>query len=76
MQKNYLLKIAKSSINPSTTGAGKNRKNTLTTCLFVLFAFFGVFNVFGQIAQRGVATTATGNNVSTLTIKKPFVDFV
>lgn len=75
MQKNYLTKMVKSMINPFTS-TSKNWKKSTTTWLVALFMLCGVSDTFGQIAQRGVATTATGNNVSTLTIKKPFVDFV
>lgn len=56
--------------------AKKSWQHTATTWLLLLFTVFGFTDAFGQIAQRGVATTATGNNVSTLTINKPFVDFV
>lgn len=76
MKKNYLSKTAMSANPLAMTVAKKSWKNTATTWLLLLFTVFGFTDAFGQIAQRGVATTATGNNVSTLTINKPFVDFV
>ena len=75
MKQNYNLLTRSTALTLAwNTFVQKSTKNT--SLLVLLFTLLGFSNAFAQIAQRGVATTATGNNVSTLTIKKPFVDFV
>ncbi len=76
MKQNYNLLTSSTAFPHAWNTFFQKSKKHAGSLLVVLFMLCGVFNVFGQIAQRGVATTATGNNVSTLTIKKPFVDFV
>ena len=76
MKQNYNLLTSSTAFPHAWNTFFQKSKKHAGSLLVVLFMLFGFSDAFGQIAQRGVATTATGNNVSTLTIKKPFVDFV
>ena len=76
MKQNYNLLTSSTAFPHAWNTFFQKSKTKTTSLLVVIFTLLGFSNAFAQIAQRGVATTATGNNVSTLTIKKPFVDFV
>ena len=76
MKQNYNLLTSSTAFPHAWNTFFQKSKTKTTSLLVVIFTLLGFSDAFAQIAQRGVATTATGNNVSTLTIKKPFVDFV